>query len=166
MAARKTELLFFARDQTTTLGLTLSLAICRICIDIHRMTALLKLRSPPSTECGNAKPSTSGSRARQPVTLARCAPDAADFVGIKTPRPSPIFPAAQQIGASFGECRALVAELVREGPDPAKDGVVPWRRMDLARMIRAPCSVTLAGRGQSVIPKCRCDGIFQDQSIL
>jgi hypothetical protein len=84
MAAGKTELLFFVRVQTTTLGLTLSLAICRIYTDIHRMTALLRRRLPLSTDCGIAKPSTCGSHSRKPVTLARRAPDNADFVGINT----------------------------------------------------------------------------------
>ncbi len=39
--------------------------------DIHRMPVLLKLRLPHSTDFGNAKPSTRGSRAPKPVTLAR-----------------------------------------------------------------------------------------------
>jgi transposase len=41
---------------------------------------------------------------------------------------------------------ALVADLVRNGPDPAKDGVIRWRRVDLARLIKAQFNVTLAER--------------------
>jgi hypothetical protein len=51
---------------------------------IHRMPVLLKLRLPLSTDFGNAKRSTRGSRQPKPVTSARRAPDNADFVGIKT----------------------------------------------------------------------------------
>ncbi len=38
------------------------------------------------------------------------------------------------------------AELVRKGPDPIEDGVVRWRRIDLARVIKARFGVTLAER--------------------
>ena len=41
---------------------------------------------------------------------------------------------------------AAVAELVRKGPDLAVDGVVCWRRVDLARVIKARFNVTLAER--------------------
>jgi transposase len=41
---------------------------------------------------------------------------------------------------------AAVAELVRKGPDLAVDGVVRWRRVDLARVIKARFNVTLAER--------------------
>ena len=44
------------------------------------------------------------------------------------------------------EQEAAVAELVREGPDLAKDGVVRWRRVDLARVIKTRFNVTLAER--------------------
>ena len=39
-----------------------------------------------------------------------------------------------------------VAELVRKGPDPKQDGVVRWRRVDVARVIQARFGVTLAER--------------------
>ena len=39
-----------------------------------------------------------------------------------------------------------VAELVRRGPDPAVDGVVRWRRIDLSRLIEERWGVTLAER--------------------
>src|ERR1700736_3243615 len=39
--------------------------------DIHRMPALLTLSVRLSTDFGNAKPSTRGSRAPKPATLAR-----------------------------------------------------------------------------------------------
>ena len=39
-----------------------------------------------------------------------------------------------------------VAELVRKGPDLAKDGVVRWRRVDLAHVIKTWFNVTLAER--------------------
>jgi transposase len=39
-----------------------------------------------------------------------------------------------------------VAEWVRRGPDPATDGVVRWRRADLARTIAARFGVMLAER--------------------
>ncbi len=42
---------------------------------------------------------------------------------------------------------AAGAELVRKGPDLAVDGVVRWRRVDLARVIKARFNVTLAERG-------------------
>ena len=41
---------------------------------------------------------------------------------------------------------AAVAELVRKGPDRAVDGVVRWRRVDLARVIKARFNVILAER--------------------
>lgn len=41
---------------------------------------------------------------------------------------------------------AAVAELVRKGPDLAVDGVVRWRRVDLARVIKTQFNVTLAER--------------------
>ena len=44
------------------------------------------------------------------------------------------------------EQEAEVAELVRSGPDVAKDGVVRWRRMDLAQVIEDRFRVTLAER--------------------
>jgi transposase len=44
------------------------------------------------------------------------------------------------------EQEATVAELVRKGPDLAKDGVVRWRRVDLARVIKTQFNVTLAER--------------------
>ena len=39
-----------------------------------------------------------------------------------------------------------VAELVRQGPDPAVHGVVRWRRIDLSRLIEERWGVTLAER--------------------
>lgn len=42
--------------------------------------------------------------------------------------------------------QAEVAELVRQGPDPEKHGVVRWRRVDLARVIKDRFGVTLAER--------------------
>jgi transposase len=44
------------------------------------------------------------------------------------------------------EQEAAVAELVRRGPDLAVDGVVRWRRLDLARVIKTRFNVTLAER--------------------
>jgi putative transposase len=44
------------------------------------------------------------------------------------------------------EQEALVAEMVRQGPDLATDGVVRWRRVDLARVIKTRFNVTLAER--------------------
>jgi len=44
------------------------------------------------------------------------------------------------------EQEAAVAELVRKGPDLAVDGVVRWRRVDLARVIKARFNVILAER--------------------
>jgi transposase len=44
------------------------------------------------------------------------------------------------------EQEAAVAELVRKGPDLAKDGVVRWRRVDLAHVIKTWFNVTLAER--------------------
>lgn len=41
---------------------------------------------------------------------------------------------------------AAVAELVRKGPDLAENGVVRWRRVDLARGIKTQFNVTLAER--------------------
>jgi transposase len=41
---------------------------------------------------------------------------------------------------------AAVAELLRKGPDLAVDGVVRWRRVDLARVIKTRFNVTLAER--------------------
>src|SRR3981189_2483187 len=44
------------------------------------------------------------------------------------------------------EQEAAVAELVRKGPDLAVDGVVRWRQVDLARVIKARFNVILAER--------------------
>lgn len=44
------------------------------------------------------------------------------------------------------ERAAIVAELVRQGPDPAEHGVVRWRRADLAAVIAGRFGVTLAER--------------------
>jgi len=44
------------------------------------------------------------------------------------------------------EQEAAVAELVRNGPDLATDGVVRWRRLDLARAIKSRFNVPLAER--------------------
>ena len=44
------------------------------------------------------------------------------------------------------EQAAVVAELVRAGPDPAVHGVVRWRRADLATVIEARFDLTLAER--------------------
>jgi transposase len=44
------------------------------------------------------------------------------------------------------EQAAEVAEWVRRGPDPATDGVVRWRRADLARAIAGRFGVALAER--------------------
>lgn len=44
------------------------------------------------------------------------------------------------------EQEVVVAELVRAGPDPAEQGVVRWRRVDLAAVIAERFGVTLAER--------------------
>lgn len=44
------------------------------------------------------------------------------------------------------EQKAELARMVREGPDPAVDGVVRWRRVDLQRKIKAHFGVTLHER--------------------
>ena len=44
------------------------------------------------------------------------------------------------------EQKAELARMVREGPDPAVDGVVRWRRVDLQRRIKAQFGVTLHER--------------------
>ena len=41
---------------------------------------------------------------------------------------------------------AKLASLVRSGPDPAEHGVVRWRRVDLAKIIKADFGVSLAER--------------------
>ena len=42
--------------------------------------------------------------------------------------------------------KAELARMVREGPDPAVDGVVRWRRVDLKRNIEARLGVTMHER--------------------
>ena len=49
------------------------------------------------------------------------------------------------------EQEAVVAEWVRQGPDLAEHGVVRWRRVDLARAIRARFGVVLAERSMSTV---------------
>jgi len=44
------------------------------------------------------------------------------------------------------EQKAELARMVREGPDPAVDGVVRWRRVDLQRKIEACFGVTMHER--------------------
>jgi transposase len=44
------------------------------------------------------------------------------------------------------EQKQAVAEIVRQGPDPAEHGVVRWRRIDLARVIQARFGVLLGVR--------------------
>ena len=46
----------------------------------------------------------------------------------------------------LSEQEAEVAEWVRRGPDPTRDGVVRWRRADLARAIAERFGVVLAER--------------------
>ncbi len=66
------------------------------------------------------------------------------------------------------EHEAAVAELVRKGPDLSKHGVVRWRRVDLARVIKTRFNVILAERSvgamlRSAFGGCRCDrDISQD----
>jgi transposase len=54
-----------------------------------------------------------------------------------SPGPTPRFTPEQE---------SAVAELVRKGPGLAVDGVVRWRRVDLARVIKTRFNVTLAER--------------------
>ena len=61
------------------------------------------------------------------------------------------------------EQEAAVAELVRKGPDLAKDGVVRWRRVDLAHVIKTWFNVTLAERSvgaMSGFGACRCGRVI------
>src|SRR5271155_3982690 len=44
------------------------------------------------------------------------------------------------------EQKQAVAEIVRQGPDPAEHGVVRWRRIDLVRVIQARFGVPLGVR--------------------
>lgn len=44
------------------------------------------------------------------------------------------------------EQKAELAQMVREGPDPAADGVVRWRRVDLQRKIKARFGVEMHER--------------------
>src|SRR5215217_368555 len=50
------------------------------------------------------------------------------------------------------EQEAVVAELVRQGPDLAEHGVVLWRRADLAAVIATRFEVRLAGRMVGPLP--------------
>ena|ERR1700730_5657137 len=68
------------------------------------------------------------------------------------------------------EQEAAVAELVRKGPDRAKDGVVRWRRVDLAHVIKTRFKVTwpsavlarcCAGSGFGA---CRCDHAIRSRT--
>jgi transposase len=49
------------------------------------------------------------------------------------------------------EQTAQLAEWVRTGPDPARDGVVRWRRQDLAVRIQREFGVTLADRSVGAV---------------
>ena len=49
------------------------------------------------------------------------------------------------------EQKREVAEWVRRGPDLAEHGVVRWRRVDLARAIKAKFGVVLAERNISTV---------------
>ena len=62
------------------------------------------------------------------------------------PGPKPRLTAAQE---------AEVAELVRQGPDVAEDGVVRWRCKDLAAVIERRFGVVFAERGVGAILKRR-----------
>ena len=44
------------------------------------------------------------------------------------------------------EQKVELAQMVREGPDPAADGVVRWRRVDLQRKIKARFGVKMHER--------------------
>ena len=55
----------------------------------------------------------------------------------RAPGPKPRLSAAQ---------KAELAQMVREGPDPAVDGVVRWRRIDLKRQIEARFAVKMHER--------------------
>jgi|GEM_PF-6838212 len=69
------------------------------------------------------------------------------------------------------EQEVVVAELVREGPDLAKDGVVRWRRADLAHVIKTRFNVTwpsavlarcCAGSGFGA---CRCGRAIRSRTL-
>lgn len=65
------------------------------------------------------------------------------------------------------EQEAAVAELVRKGPDLAKDGVVRWRRVDLAHVIKTWFNVTLAERSVGAISgfgACRCGRVIRSRT--
>ena len=51
------------------------------------------------------------------------------------------------------EQEAAVADLVRKGPDIAVDGVVRWRRVDLARLIKTQFNIILAERRIGAMPR-------------
>src|SRR5215210_1100037 len=51
---------------------------------------------------------------------------------------------------------AVVAELVRQGPDLAEHGVVRWRRADLAAVIATRFEVRLAERTVGTLLRARC----------
>ncbi len=55
----------------------------------------------------------------------------------RAPGPKPRLSAAQ---------KAELAQIVRDGPDPAVDGVVRWRRVDLKRQIEDRFGVTMHER--------------------
>lgn len=49
-------------------------------------------------------------------------------------------------GMLTGEQKAALAEMVRAGPDPAADGVVRWRRIDLAAKIEERFGIVMHER--------------------
>ena len=51
------------------------------------------------------------------------------------------------------EQEAAAADLVRKGPDIAVDGVVRWRRVDLARLIKTQFNIILAERRIGAMPR-------------
>ena len=51
------------------------------------------------------------------------------------------------------EQEAAVADLVRKGPEIAVDGVVRWRRVDLARLIKTQFNIILAERRIGAMPR-------------
>ena len=46
----------------------------------------------------------------------------------------------------------VLAAIVEGGPDPATDGVVRWRRVDLQRVIEARVEVSVSVRSTSRLP--------------
>jgi hypothetical protein len=121
------------------------------------MPVLLKLRLLLSTDFGNAKPSTRGSRAPKPVTLARRAPKM--WILLSSRRTSPLVFDRTQNNQALTSIRLPAAAAVPRCKQISRDGDLGHLEGDVAAMaddLRADFDELLfQGRHRPVLDRLR-----------